>query len=434
MTNRPKEKSYQQAREVLRSLIASGIPAMFAGGCVRDRLLNLPVQDYDIAVGASPEQILKITSLNGWKAIPTGIDHGTITIIANHRSYELTSLRRDVKTNGRHAVVDFENASFEVDAKRRDFTVNALFEDLDGNIIDYVDGLSDLKSKRLRFVGIPPHRIREDYLRILRFYRFWSRLGFTPDQDGIAAICLEYDGLKTISKERVGAEFWGILAGNQALQALSAMQNHGVLAVVLPFLKFDSQSLVYLSNSAPIAPEQLRPWTHLLFLIHECKMSPAILAARISEAMRWSNQRQDVLRQLLKGWNNLLNFETDLAHQMRFLDDCDFSDEGPTFVRFFGPLWNLLAEALRDAPRSKILTCLLETENLHGVTRRAPLPLSGDDIIAIRPELKGPQIGLAKSELLRTFRVGQWATRDQGLELLSSLELVRCSLNQVDRS
>ena len=165
------DRAYKDALKVLRSLEAAGYAARLAGGCVRDRLLGITPADYDIATGAEPGVVLQHFRTEGRTTVPTGIDHGTITVVMPSGPIEVTTLRKDVATDGRHAQVAF-GKSFSDDAQRRDFTINAMFEDADGRIYDEAGGQADLQAKVLRFVGEASIRIREDYLRILRLFRF----------------------------------------------------------------------------------------------------------------------------------------------------------------------------------------------------------------------------------------------------------------------
>ena len=223
-------------QSLLRALIASGHRALFVGGCVRNAILGVPVSDIDIATDALPQTVIKIAEEAGFRAVPTGIEHGTVTVIAGGMSHEVTTLRRDVQTDGRHAVVAFSTDIAE-DAARRDFTMNALYAQADGTVIDPLGGLPDLLARRVRFVGDANARIVEDYLRILRFFRFHAIYGDPShgfDADGLAACAENVAGLDTLSRDRVGTELCKLLAGFDPAPALSAMERAGVLSRVLP--------------------------------------------------------------------------------------------------------------------------------------------------------------------------------------------------------
>jgi poly(A) polymerase len=218
------------------ALSAAGQRALFVGGCVRNALMALPVGDIDIATDALPKTVSDIAEKAGFKVIPTGIDHGTVTVIAGGIPHEVTTFRRDVETDGRHALVAFSDDLTE-DAARRDFTMNALYAEADGTVIDPLGGLPDLLARHLRFVGDPVARIREDYLRILRFFRFHALYADPEaglDAEGLAACAANLDGLAGLSRERIGAEMHKLLAAPDPAPATAAMAQAGVLAQILP--------------------------------------------------------------------------------------------------------------------------------------------------------------------------------------------------------
>lgn len=220
-------------QSVLDALEAGGQRAWLVGGVVRNALLEMPVEDVDLTTDALPETVMRLTQAAGLKPVPTGIDHGTITVVADGRGFEVTTLRRDVETDGRHAVVAFSD-DLAQDAHRRDFTMNALYADRSGTVIDLVGGLDDLRARRLRFVGDPAQRIREDYLRILRFFRFLAWYGRDADPDAVAACRDGRDGLDGISRERIGQELRKLLMAPDPVPAVRLMQGTGVLDKVLP--------------------------------------------------------------------------------------------------------------------------------------------------------------------------------------------------------
>lgn len=215
------------------ALEQAGYQALFVGGCVRNGLIGADVQDIDIATDARPEKVIELSQAANLRAIPTGIEHGTITVIAQSRPLEVTTFRRDIETDGRRAVVAFADG-VEEDAKRRDFTMNALYAGRDGEVLDPTgQGLDDLQARRLRFIGMPEDRIREDYLRILRFFRFHAwyadpQGGF--DADGLAACAALSSGIETLSRERIGAEIKKLLAAPDPSMAVAVMEQTGVLA------------------------------------------------------------------------------------------------------------------------------------------------------------------------------------------------------------
>lgn len=222
---------------IFDALEGAGHGAWFVGGCVRNGLLDAPVDDIDITTDARPERVTDLCEAAGLKVVPTGIDHGTVTVVAQHKPHEITTLRRDVETDGRRATVAFSD-KLEDDAHRRDFTMNALYATRDGTILDPTgEGLSDLTARRLRFIGAPEDRIREDYLRILRFFRFHAWYADTEngmDADGLTACAALADGLERLSKERIGAEMKKLLAAPNPAPEVAAMAQSGILARVLP--------------------------------------------------------------------------------------------------------------------------------------------------------------------------------------------------------
>ena len=221
---------------VLQMLEAGGVQAFVVGGCVRNALMGVAVGDVDIATAAPPDRVMELAQEAGLKAIPTGIDHGPVTVVADGIGHEITTFRADTETDGRRAVVRFSSSLAE-DAARRDFTMNALYADARGQVADPLGGLPDLEARRVRFIGAPLDRIREDYLRILRYFRFAAWYG-DPDQgfdaDALDGIARGLDGLAQLSRERVGQELLRLLAAPDPLAAVSVMAQTGVLAQVLP--------------------------------------------------------------------------------------------------------------------------------------------------------------------------------------------------------
>jgi poly(A) polymerase len=223
-------------QDLCKALEAAGHKALLVGGCVRNALIGVPVSDIDIATDALPETVSVIAENAGFRAVPTGIDHGTITVVAKGLAHEVTTFRRDVSTDGRRAVVAF-STRVEEDAARRDFTMNALYADRRGVVYDPLGGMPDLLARRVRFVGDPDARIREDYLRILRFFRFYAQYGDPdqgPDADALAACATNCAGIETLSKERLGGEMRKLLAAPDPAPAVASMAAAGVLAQVLP--------------------------------------------------------------------------------------------------------------------------------------------------------------------------------------------------------
>ncbi|WP_444463524.1 CCA tRNA nucleotidyltransferase [Rhodobacter capsulatus] len=247
-------------QKVLAMLAGGGHQALLVGGCVRNAALVQPVADIDIATDAMPERVVALAKAAGLKPVPTGIEHGTVTVVADHVGHEVTTFRRDVETFGRHATVAF-STDIHDDAARRDFTMNALYATADGTVLDPLgEGLADLAARRLRFVGDPAQRITEDYLRILRFFRFTAWYGDPDhgmDAEGLAACAAFSVGIETLSRERIGHEMRKLLSAPDPAPAVAAMQSSGVLAQVLPGAEARFLApLVHLEGS--VVPDPLR--------------------------------------------------------------------------------------------------------------------------------------------------------------------------------
>jgi poly(A) polymerase len=249
------------SRRVVAVLTGAGHGAWFVGGCVRNALLDAPVADIDIATDARPERVVRLAEAAGLHVVPTGIEHGTVTVIAHGTPFEVTTFRRDIETDGRRATVVF-GTDLSEDAHRRDFTMNALYATPEGDIVDPVGGLPDLGARRLRFIGHPEDRIHEDYLRILRFFRFhaWyadTAQGFDPD--ALAAIAGTLDGLDRLSRERVGAEMLKLLAAPDPAPEVAVMDRLGVLARALPGAEATALApLIHFEAEAGLAPDAIR--------------------------------------------------------------------------------------------------------------------------------------------------------------------------------
>lgn len=246
---------------VFAALQADGHSAFAVGGCVRNALMGVPVSDVDIATDATPETVQALAQAAGLKSVPTGIDHGTITIVSEGTGYEVTTFRADTETDGRYAIVRFSTDMAE-DAARRDFTMNALYSDATGQLVDPLGGLPDLEARRVRFIGNAQDRIAEDYLRILRFFRFaaWygdPDLGF--DADALAAIAVSLDGLNGLSRERIGGEVVKLLSARDPAPAVGSMVQTGVLHAILPGSTTRGLALlVHLELAADVLPDAIR--------------------------------------------------------------------------------------------------------------------------------------------------------------------------------
>jgi len=223
-------------RAVCDAITAEGALLFFVGGCVRNALMGVAVSDLDLATDAHPETVMLLAKQGGLKVIPTGIEHGTVTVVSGGIPFEITTFRKDVATDGRRATVAF-STDIADDAARRDFTMNAIYARPDGTVVDPLGGMVDLNARRVQFIGTAENRIREDYLRSLRYFRFHAWYGDTEagfDADALAAIAENLDGLGQLSRERVGAELLKLLAAADPAPAVAAMRHSGVLQQILP--------------------------------------------------------------------------------------------------------------------------------------------------------------------------------------------------------
>lgn len=255
-------------REDLARLIAAlgAKNARYVGGAVRDTLLGEPVKDIDIATLLEPREVMRRLKAQGIQAIPTGIEHGTVTAVLPEGNVEITTLRRDVATDGRRATVAFAT-EWQDDAARRDFTINALYADpASGEVFDYFGGLEDLAARRVRFIGDAGQRIREDHLRILRYFRFQARFGEQEADPESENACAELAAtLKGLSRERVGMEMMNLLALPDPAPTVARMAELGVLAVVLPEADVAAlAALVAEEAKQAVAPDPLRRLAALL--------------------------------------------------------------------------------------------------------------------------------------------------------------------------
>jgi len=276
-------------QQVLAVLEKAGFEARFVGGAVRNALLGRPVKDLDIATTAKPEQVIAVAEKAGLSVIPTGLAHGTVTVVSHGKAFEVTTLREDIATDGRHAQVQFTTA-WEADAQRRDFTINALYCDARGNIFDPLGGLPDILSLTVRFIGSPDRRIAEDYLRILRFFRFFAEYSPNiPDQSALAACVRRRRGLHQLSRERVRQEFLKLLSAPRALAAVEIMYTHGLIGMVVPAAPRVNY-LARLIGVYPGASPAVRLATLCLAVADDVK--------RLSRALKLSNDEQKELQNI----------------------------------------------------------------------------------------------------------------------------------------
>lgn len=369
-------------------LAAAGGEGRVAGGAVRNALLGEKVTEVDVATTLSPEQVTEACSAAGMGVHPTGIDHGTVTVVVDRHPFEVTTLRHDVETDGRRAKVKFTD-DWQADAQRRDFTMNALFCDARGTIYDFVNGLPDIEGRRVIFVGDPAQRIAEDYLRILRFFRFHARYGHgAPDAAGLAACTRLNAGLDGLSAERIRQEMFKLMAAPGAVSTLRLMADKGVLLHLLPYAeewrvleRLPSDPLLRLSVLArdPLAmPERWRLSNHEARRLEDiASLMPP------TPALRPKEQRAVLYQQGAEAWR-------DLVHIAWARSDAPLDDAG----------W-------RD---------LLELPDRWPIPR---LPVAGRDLLAAGMS-PGPEIGVMLTRLEDWWVASDFQpTRDELLKRLT---------------
>ncbi len=379
-----------------------GVTLRLVGGSVRDGLLRLPVNDIDLSVDRDPHWVLDFLKTNHIKALPTGIDHGTITAVIDKRPYQITTLRVDVKTFGRKAHVAFTDDWIQ-DAKRRDFTINAIYADKDGQLFDPVGGLDDLKNHAVRFIGEASQRIREDYLRILRFFRFSARFGQEPyNEEGLKA-CAQYAShLPHLARERVTEEFLKILELPSPLYTLKAMQETGVLAYILhPHAGKEIKALVALEKETGRSP---------CALLRLAAFHPDL--KEIKAHLRLSNAQQKMLSFLLKPHKAIT--PASFKHQAY-----RWGKENTFALAYLQTARNVASSLLSLKEGTEAL------QNLHHLFDPwavPPFPLTGNDILN-----QGVQEGQAVGALLKAVEdwwIGKELTPDRAACLQYLLTLL----------
>ena len=369
---------WMTAPQTVKLMAALG-EARFVGGVVRNALLGKPVADIDVATPHTPDKVRTLLQAAGIKAVPTGIEHGTITAVVDGMPFEVTTLRRDVETDGRRAVVAF-TTDWAEDAMRRDFTMNALYADASGVVFDDVGGIADLQAGRVRFVGDPACRIREDFLRILRLFRFHAWYGRCPlDGEAVYAAEKEKAGLAKLSGERIAKEMLKLLEAENPVAVLIAMSEIGVLAAVIPCAAdiMRLKRIAAADAAAGLAPDGVLRLAALL--------PRAVLIAQMVAA-RWklSNAQRDRLLDLVGAAEEITPYLS--SHQVAKL----LYRLGP---ERFGDRVRL---AWADAPQAFVQwrTFLAAANDWQ----RPAFPLTGDDVLQAGIA-KGPGIGAVLGEV-----------------------------------
>lgn len=378
---------------MLSAIEAGGFEARVVGGAIRNSLLGRPVKDIDIATTALPDEIQALAQRNGFKSIATGIAHGTVTVICGATAFEVTTLRKDVCTDGRHAVVAFTD-DWLSDASRRDFTINAMYCDRTGHVFDPVNGYADIEARQIRFVGVPEKRIKEDYLRSLRFFRFFAEYGHgAPDPLALRAIVQCRSGLQQLSGERIRQEFLKILIAPRAVDILQIMQEYGILAHILPV----APSLSHFARLCGSFPESQAVVRLAVLSVHCAEDSE-----RIAEQLRLSNAEAG----FLKFFAQLLpqkNLSPNPVSGRRW-----YYQDG---VAFF----SARIQMMQSSSYSQLANP--EWHNLHNLLQNWQLPtfpLSGGHIVAagIQP---GPDVGRILTDLKREWIESDFALTEDDL-------------------
>lgn len=381
-------------QRLLAALNADGEAARIVGGAVRNQLMGRPITDIDIATTCLPSMTSERVAAAGFKAVPTGAEHGTITAVGDNRVFEVTTLRRDVETDGRHAKVLF-GRSWEEDAARRDFTINALYCDAAGEIVDHVGGVADIESGTLRFIGDAAQRIEEDYLRILRFFRFFAWYGNgRPDAQGLRAATRLKDGLARLSVERVWAELKKLLAAPDPSRALLWMRQTGVLSIALP----ESEKWGIDAVHGLIETERAYGWTADPLRRLEAIVPPsAERMVTLSRNLRLSNEDRD----RLVAWATAEAVSPDEADS-RFRARLYFGDRGAIADRLRLEIASRRSKAMSET--SDLAAIAVLDRRLGEALRFSPpaFPLSGKDLneAGIAP---GPEMGRLLERLKREW-------------------------------
>ncbi len=277
---------------LIAALNGGGEETRVVGGAVRDALLGKPVADVDLATTATPDETIRRAKAAGFRTAPTGVDHGTVTVIVEGKPFEVTTLREDIETDGRHAKVRF-GRDFEADALRRDFTVNALSADAAGRVYDYAGGLADIAARKIRFIGDARQRAREDYLRIVRFFRFHAWHGEGPlDREGLDAAIAERGGLARLARERIRAEMLKTMTAPGIAFVAREMSDAGILGLISGGVAYPERlrAFIDIERAREIAPDPLARLGALLVVVEED-------AARLAANWRLSNAEAARLRQ-----------------------------------------------------------------------------------------------------------------------------------------
>lgn len=410
-----------EAHECLRELESAGCQARLAGGCVRDLVMGSDPKDYDIATDATPDRVIRILAERGYKVIPTGIDHGTVTLVMPHSHVEITTLRRDVSTDGRRAVVAYDGATFEEDAARRDFTMNAMYRDRHGRIYDFHGGQEDIRQRVLRFVGDPKTRIREDYLRILRFFRFWATYDLTAQPEALAAIESEQSGLDAVSAERVTHEIVRMFAAEKIQEPFVAMHQTGIVDHVFPGVPNKTRINALAADLDRLSSvDSSYRWRARLALI----LYFGTIETPDRMRLKLSNKDYRAVMWGRDGFDAVAAAGNEVADLLTFVTRCDRECGATALTNWLHELWLTIAAHLNEAAREQRLhkvKSALDAEIKHGDRRKNPMPVTGSDVMRELHLTEGRKVGEILAGLERGWLNGEWSEESEGLELARRL-------------
>lgn len=397
-----------ETRAVIAALTAEGGEVRFVGGCVRDAVLRRPIKDVDIATRDTPERVMQLLEKAGLRAIPTGVAHGTVTAVAGTAHFEITTLREDVETFGRHARVAFTD-DWRADAARRDFTMNAMFADPQGRIYDPQNGLADLGEGAVRFVGDPFKRIEEDVLRLLRFFRFFAHYGRPPmDRIALAACRRMAPRLAQLSGERVAGELLRLLEATDPTSVLLTMHGNGVLEPILPEAAAFGRLrvLTWLESRAMIRPD-LGP-DRLRRLAAVLDTDAAGIDA-VAERLKLSAVQRGRLAGIVVPSARLSADMDDVAARQALYRMGVTAFQDVLLVTWAG---ERAVEARVDSARTARWSHLLD---IAAHWRAPEFPVRGADVLDLGV-MPGPAVGEALAEVEQWWRDGDFqADRDQCL-------------------
>ncbi|MDJ1407175.1 MAG: CCA tRNA nucleotidyltransferase [Candidatus Midichloria sp.] len=380
----------------LYNLLEAHGEVKLVGGCVRDMLLGLAPKDIDLATTILPREVMKILSQNQIKCIPTGLKFGTVTSVVNHITFEITTLRKDIKTYGRKAEVEFTDEWLE-DAKRRDFTVNAMYASIDGTVMDFFNGIEDLKNKKIKFISNAEQRIKEDFLRILRYFRFISYIGRNNiDEHSLAAAIKLKSGLEKISGERIKTEMFKLLSNPFAKESIQLFKKTGIDQYIGMPAVYDLPELNFITGNAIV---------NLTLILKALKTSAVELNG------------------LFKRWRLSTLEQKELGFLREYQYPCSLNAELKLHQREFYRLGTYFKNAISVKASTEEQHTLAEGLISASTTWRYPdFPIKGEDLIKLGAT--GPKIGQTKNLLLETWIENDFLyDKDTLLDLATKISL-----------